>query len=148
MYLMTNYVRNSHYHWKNDTQILMMSSHNCNLQNDYQLRTDMQSEYISYDFPETHDKDIHCLFAPDTRYFSGDAYPDAERYRALYLIDTLKNKATLLANVYSYAESNIDIRCDLHARWNPRGTELSFDSNHMGYRSICVLDIEDLLKEN
>ena len=88
------------------------------------------------------------LISPDTRYFSGDAYPDAERYRALYLIDTLKNKATLLANVYSYAESNIDIRCDLHARWNPRGTELSFDSNHMGYRSICVLDIEDLLKGN
>ncbi len=148
MYLMTNYVRNSHYHWKNDTEILMMSSHNCDLQNDYQLRTDLQEEYISYDYPETHDTDIHCLFNPDTRYFSGDAYPDSERYRGLYLYDTLKNKATLLVNVYSYKDSCIDIRCDLHARWNPAGTKLSFDSNHTGYRCICELDIEELLKNN
>jgi len=146
MYLMTNYVRNSHYHWKNDTEILMMSSHNCSLQNDYQLRRDLSSEYTSYDYPETHDMDIHCLFNPNTRYFSGDGYPDAERYRPLYLIDTLKDKATLLANVYSYPTANTDIRCDLHARWNPKGTKLSFDSSHPGYRCICEIDVSDMIE--
>ncbi len=146
MCLLTDYIRNSHYHWKNDTQLLIMTSHKSDLQNDYQLRDDMSENYISYDMPETHDQDIHCLYSPDVRYFSGDGYPDAENYRHLYLIDTEKNKATLLARVYSYPVSDIDLRCDLHARWNPNGTKLSFDSNHPGYRCICEIDIKKIVK--
>ena len=40
------------------------------------------------------------------------------------------------AGFYSMLPSCVDIRCDLHPRWNRTGTAFSFDSTHEGFRGI------------
>lgn len=42
-------------------------------------------------------------------------------------------------------DANWDIRCDLHARFNPQGTKVSFDSVHTGRRQICELDLSSII---
>lgn len=142
---LSDYISNSHYHWKNDKQILIVTSHTGTVRDNLCLRDDFTGDTVMYDLPELH-KDIHCLYSPNKRYILGDGYPDGERYRSLWLFDTVENKMTLLVKVYSYMEKLPDIRCDLHARWNNKGNKITFDSNHNGGRCVCEMDLSDLVE--
>lgn len=140
MCLLSDYIFNSHYHWKNDEQILIVTSHSGLEKMNLCLRNDFSGNTILYDLPELH-KDIHCLYSPNKKYILGDGYPDNEKYRSLWLFDPEKNEIKRLLKVYSYTGDIIDIRCDLHARWNRKGNKVSFDSNHTGNRCICEIDL-------
>lgn len=145
MCLLSDYISNSHYHWKNDNQILIVTSHTGVVRDNLCLRNDITGETFMYDLPELH-KDIHCLYSPNRRYILGDGYPDEERYRSLWLFDTVLNKATLLIKDYSPKEPIGDIRCDLHARWNRRGNKITFDSTDNGGRCIYEMDLSDIVE--
>lgn len=145
MCALSDYISNSHYNWKNDRQILIVTSYSGTVRDNLCLRDDFTGNTVMYDLPELH-KDIHCLYSPNRRYILGDGYPDSERYRSLWLYDTKENKITLLAKVYSYMEKLPDIRCDLHARWNNKGNIITFDSNHNGGRCICEMDLSDIVE--
>lgn len=145
MCLLSDYISNSHYHWKNDEQILIVTSHTGNTRDNLCLRDDITGKTVMYDLPELHE-DIHCLYSPNQRYIIGDGYPITERYRKLWLYDTKENKATLLVSVYSYKEALGDVRCDLHARWNHKGNKITFDSNHNGARCVCEMDLSDIVE--
>ncbi|MBE5761457.1 MAG: hypothetical protein E7334_05625 [Clostridiales bacterium] len=141
--LITDYCLNSHYHWKNDDQILIVTSHPKKDGMDLVLLDDFTAKRVEfYDRPELH-KDIHCLYSPNRRYISGDGYPDEDSCRKLWLLDTKTNELRLLLRAYSYAPSIVDIRCDLHARWDRSGSKISFDSNHIGSRCICEIDLSN-----
>ena len=138
MCLLSDYIFNSHYHWKNDSEILIVTSFCGEVRNNLCLRKDFTGETELYDYPELHE-DIHCLYSPDRRYILGDGYANKERYRKLWLFDTAEKKVTLLLQDYSYKMQVVDIRCDLHARWSPDGSMISYDTNHSGKRQIALI---------
>ncbi len=142
---LSDYISNSHYNWKNDNQILIVTSHTGNTRDNLCLRDDFTGDTIMYDLPELHE-DIHCLYSPNQRYIIGDGYPIKEDYRKLWLYDTKENKAMLLVSVYSYKAALGDVRCDLHARWNHKGNKITFDSNHNGVRCVCEMDLSDIVE--
>ena len=132
----------SHYCWKNGNQILAFCT-----PKDHPglfLLDDLTNGYVQLKSPYPEGPfggDIHCIFSPDKRYILGDGYPDADGYRPIFLYDTQTEKITKLLRSKSLMDSNWDIRCDLHARFNRQGDKISFDSTHNGRRCVCELEI-------
>jgi len=136
----------SHYHWKNDDQLLIFSGFDINNRQDgLWLFTDKTDKAEKLPEPNPK-KDIHCLYSPNRRYIMGDGYPDTDGYRWLHFIDTKTNTDTILGKYLSYknTEKDMDYRCDLHARFDPSGRYVSFDSIHTGKRTICLIDLGTL----
>ena len=135
----TDFFKHSHYSWRDDGRLLMESDylgrwglHMFNID-------DCEAEY--FDAPVMNAQGVHCNYSPDRRYILGDAYPEGNNYRALFLHDTYNNKTERLADFYSDPISNGDIRCDLHARWSPDGKKISFDTTHNGKREIYEMEL-------
>lgn len=132
----------SHYYWKNDTQILA----HCRPDKEAGLFLidDITGDYVQYEgkYLDGGDNDIHCIYSPDRRYIIGDGYPDADQCRNLYIYDTVTGKEARIFRVYSMAVDIVDMRCDLHARFNEDGTKVSFDSTHEGKRCVYEFDFE------
>lgn len=145
MCALSDYISNSHYHWKNDKQILIVTSHTGTTRDNLCLRDDFTGHTFMYDLPELHE-DIHCLYSPNRRYIMGDGYQSKEQFRKLWLYDTKENKPTLLLEAFSFNPANGDVRCDLHARWNRKGNKITFDSNHNGARCVCEVDLSDIVE--
>ncbi len=143
----------SHYHWKNDRQIMFYGEVDqvCGVH----LVDDLSDDYITYDAPElTFDRrvvekgfnDIHCIYSPDGRYFIGDNYPKKELTRHIYLYDVEKGTCEDIYGEPTVKPPVIDIRCDLHDRWNVAGDKISFDSTAEGKRQIREMDMTEFLK--
>lgn len=146
MHKLTDYCVNSHYHWKNDCEILIVTS----------AKTDVPT-YCLYLFEDLTDRverlpepnpvtDIHCVYSPDRRYILGDGYPDGNSNRTLWLIDTKTNEMIRALDSKTVIPSCLDIRCDLHARWSRDGKYVTYDSTHTGKRTICKIALEDMLR--
>ena len=142
----TDYCVNSHYYWKNDREILIVSS----------ARTEDTSFALWLMDAETGEKtrlpepnptfDIHCIYSPDRRRIVGDSYPGGKRgaTRSLWLIDPEAHVMTEPVRVDTVIPPVVDIRCDLHVRWSPSGRLLSFDSTHTGARTVVLLTAKEL----
>ncbi|MCQ2387156.1 MAG: hypothetical protein MJ066_01750 [Clostridia bacterium] len=142
---LTNYEVNSHYHWKNDEEIIIYSGlpkWGIYFMNDKTgERSYLNDDLVNYD-------DIHCIYSPDRTCFIGDGYPDKEDYRHIFLYDFESKKSTEILKIYSEPVCTTDIRCDLHNRFNLEGNLVSFDSYHSGRREICLFkfDKKELMK--
>ena len=88
-------------------------------------------------------------YSPDRALLLADTYPDGNRMQALRIYDFAKDMLINIGKFYSLPRSVIDIRCDLHPRWDNEGKRISFDSTHEGIRGIYMTDIdkEKLFKE-
>jgi Tol biopolymer transport system component len=85
--------------------------------------------------------DGHCSYSPDGQFILYDSYPDKDRYQTLFYYDRETQQSIDLGKLYSYDKDNIDIRCDLHPRWNRAGNAISLDSNYEGTRHIYELHV-------
>lgn len=134
---LTDYRFNSHYCWKNDTELLIVSDH----QDEFGcwLFNTVTGEAELVDIPNLNRRDIHCLYSPDCKYILGDAYPE-EGYRNLMVYDCEKGTFTSILGSLSTADANWDIRADLHARFDRAGKQISFDATHNEKREICIVD--------
>ncbi|MDP6526317.1 MAG: hypothetical protein QGH15_19060 [Kiritimatiellia bacterium] len=75
-----------------------------------------------------------------------DTYEDANDQRHLYVHDLDTHVHRELLSVTSPTWSNGQgWRCDLHPRWNRKGTRVCIDSLHTGTRRIHVYDVERVL---
>ena len=132
---LTNYEVTSHYHWKNDEEIIIYSGlpeWGVYFINDKTgKREKLDDDLINYD-------DIHCIYSPDRTCFIGDGYPNTGSSRYIMLYDFESKKSRAIAKMYSQPVDNTDIRCDLHNRFNEQGTLVSFDSYHSERREICL----------
>lgn len=141
---LTNYEVNSHYHWKNDEEIIIYSGlpkWGIYFFNDITgKRTTLQDDLVNAD-------DIHCLYSPDRSCFIGDGYPDEANYRHVFLYDFKTQKSCELLKIYSHPVWTTDIRCDLHNRFSPDGKWVSFDSYHTERREICAFPFVNPLEE-
>lgn len=153
LYGITSFAVNSHYHWKNEKELLIWGGADTDPKNaDLRIYEDLTQNCfilpkrdISTEINDPN-KDIHCLWSPNRKYILGDGYPDVEHYRNLHFIDPEKNTDTIIGRYYSYtfAPETGEYRCDLHARFDRTGRYVSFDSNHIGKRCVCILDMSQL----
>ena len=143
---LTDYCLNSHYHWKNDREILIVSSA-VTEEDSFGLWLMNADTGERTRLPEPNPPfDIHCIYSPDRRWIVGDSYPGgrAGATRSLWLIDTERGVMTEPVRVDTVIPPVVDIRCDLHVRWSPSGRLLSFDSTHTGKRTVVLLTAEEL----
>lgn len=131
---LTGYCFNSHYHWRDD-EVIMTYSGIPTVKGIYFIN-DATGELRMLDDALVNKKDIHCLFHPDRTCFIGDGYPDRESYRTIFLYDLESETSCKVASIYSKNTGLTDNRCDLHNRFNPDGTLVSFDSLGEGKRCI------------
>ena len=60
----------------------------------------------------------------------------------VFLVDTVTGKEARILRAYSMTVDIVDMRCDLHARFNEDGTKVSFDSTHEEKRGVYEFDFE------
>ena len=82
--------------------------------------------------------DGHPSFSPDGTKVVTDTYPDRTRLSSIYCMngDTVKR----IARVFTPFKYDNEVRCDLHPRWNRKGTEICFDSVFEGQRGLYVVE--------
>lgn len=136
---LTNYEVNSHYHWKDDRTIMIWS---CLPENGVYFFDDVTGQRQLLDNEMVNRGDIHCLYAPDRSCFIGDGYWDQESCRSIYFYDFKTRQSKRILRIYSEPSTITDIRCDLHNRFNPDGTLVSFDSWHNGRREILMFPFD------
>lgn len=77
--------------------------------------------------------------------FITDTYPDKMRMANIYLVDSNRDNSTkLIARInspkkFQSPDNYHHWACDLHPRASHDGTLVSFDSVHLGERSLCVM---------
>lgn len=134
----------SHYHWKDDSHIMFYArTYGDHVWGLYEF-TDKTHEFVRLDPRNTMPYDGHCNYTPDRRLILNDTYPE-DGYRHLYLYDPQKDISVYLLSAMSLTQLSCgDIRTDLHPRWSPDGTQISFDSTHEGRRHIYRIRVEDI----
>lgn len=146
LYLMCDFAFHSHYNWKNDSELLIFSGYSDeNREDGLYLFENLGGRVEKLPEPNPN-RDVHCLYSPNRRYIMGDDYPDEAEYRKIHLIDTVNNTDTIIG---SYKSEKItkkieEYRCDLHARFDPTGRYVSFDSVHEGKRRVYLSDLSGL----
>ena len=132
----------SHYHWKNEREVLFAASVANNEFGIYLLE-DMTKNYTKYESPYFK-RDIHCLYSPNQKYFIGDGYPDKDSLRGMYIYNNETGETDIILREYSHDFGNTDLRCDLHNRWNVKGDKISYDSTRNGKREIYEINVSSL----
>jgi len=86
--------------------------------------------------------DGHPMFRPgDPRWFVTDTYPDETGHQALMLFDLEHSARVDIGSFLSdLSVGDGDIKCDLHPRWNPQGTQISIDTTRAGVRQCVIVD--------
>ena len=140
---LSDYLYASHYYWR-DSKNLLIHARNKEAEQLYLLK-DLTQEYEVID-AEYFLKDGHCSYSPCGEWILYNSYPDIESYRHLYLYNVKQKKGGTLASLYSYLVTIINMRCDLHPRWNPAGTGISFNSNHENHRHIYYMDLQEAMR--
>ena len=130
----------SHYDWKDDDILLGYCSDRNGV---WGLSTVDVNTGIWFDYRrDICNDDIHCLYSNDRTCFIGDDYPNQDGYRRIYYYDVKTDESIILLQSYSPFERElVDIRTDLHNRWNTKNDKFSFDTIHNGKREICEMDL-------
>jgi len=155
MYLLSDYGYQSHYWWMNNEEVIFFSDGkelkaSKGRANNYILKDKTRDGVMYADGFFTNDN--HMSFTADNRYMITDTYPDYDDFmQTLRLYDPVKNIAVDLGRFYSLPYSVLDVRCDLHPRWNRTADGITFDSTHEGFRGVYKIDlpqniIDELLK--
>ena len=145
LYKLNDFNIDSHYHWKNDREFIMLYGSATEQEGLYYME-DLTQKRVHIPEKAFYD-DIHCLYSPDRRFFTGDGYPyNPEGKRTIWMYEVATDKCVELNKVATTDPANGDLRCDLHVRWDRAGTKLSFDSNDTGRRTICEMDMTQIIE--
>ena len=142
---LSDYGYASHYHWRDPGHILFHCAGQAGEQ--LYLLTDRTRESVVIDAGFFR-KDGHCSYSPDLAWLLYDSYPDEAGLRYLYLYHLSGGKGITLGSynaIPPFKDFLIDLRCDLHPRWNRAGTAISFDSIHEGQRHVYRMDLQELI---
>jgi hypothetical protein len=132
----------SHYHWRDPGHLLIYAT--LAGVTGLHLLDDATGAVETLD-PAFFTFDGHCSFSPNRQWLLYDTYPRDGR-RHLYLYDLRRGRAHEVG-VFADPYPTDDIRCDLHPRWAPCGTRISFDAVHEGFRGVYLMDVSPLMGE-
>lgn len=139
----------SHYFWTRDDQLLFWM--NTSPEGEAALvRLNDESGALSVVDAGFFRRDGHCSTSPDGEWILYDSYPDpdADHHRHLYLYSVARGAGRTLGSFRSLPNAEIahgDVRCDLHPRWLPDGSGVTFDSIHEGWRGVYRMDLRDAM---
>ena len=74
-----------------------------------------------------------------------DSYPDKSRMQHLYLYNRVQDKIFHLLEVFHGLNYFGESRCDLHPRFSKDGKKIFFDTVYTGKRTLCFIDIENIV---
>ena len=144
----------SHYIWANADELIVFAKVNEKF-GDWRINV-VTGEMEEYDV--NFREDIHCNLSPNGQYLIGDSYPVDENNGYLH-IDTFpacgyrrvvaysiktKKPVILFDALTTIISPNLDIRCDLHARFTEGGKYISYDTTQNGKRQIAKVSTEAL----
>lgn len=133
----------SHYWWSDErTLVFFMAGTAGNQLYFVNVETGVQTVIDAAFFPS----DGHCSTSPDGQWLLYDSYP-RQGYRSLYLYNLRQRRGITLGALLDMPVPVVDIRCDLHPRWNRAGTGISFDGTFEGYRGIYTVDLRDVMRQ-
>ncbi|MBO5480730.1 MAG: hypothetical protein J6A63_06055 [Clostridia bacterium] len=135
----------SHYWWAGENELLAHTSMDGGKTTDLYLINTIDGKFKSIALPEYHG-DIHCSMHRKDGYIIGDGYDDEQGYRSLMLRNAKTGAETTVFKAYSPSAANVDVRCDLHARFVWEDNYISFDTTQNGKRQIAVFPVS-LIKE-
>jgi hypothetical protein len=135
----------SHYHWKDDNQLLVWGRTAEKGDHYYLLNVINGESSIMGEGVLDRYGDGHCSFSPDRRWIVTDTYPDRARHQRLFIFDTHSGECITLGRFFAPWVFSGGLRCDLHPRWSPDGRWISFDSAYNGFRRTFFLDIHDIV---
>jgi hypothetical protein len=146
-YMLVDYSIASHYHWRDPENLVMVVKRQGEEINLREFRDrSQQSHQLVHEFFKD---DGHCSYSPDRQWLLYDSYPQ-EGYRYLYIYHLASGQGWCLGGVKTLPRMEgveMEIRCDLHPRWNRMGDAISFDSLHEGFRGIYSMQIGPLLRQ-
>ncbi|MGB7547702.1 MAG: hypothetical protein WBM14_08130 [Terracidiphilus sp.] len=92
------------------------------------------------------DRDGHPMIARSHNWILTDFYPDKNGRLPVILYDPTRN-LRVDAQMFSHhpRDSDTDVKCDLHPRWNRSERLVAVDTCEAGYRQVRVLDVSDIL---
>ena len=131
--------RVSHFDWRTPTQILVSSDITGEM--GFVVFSDGARDFTPFGrglLPS----DGHASFSPDRQWLLCDTYPRGSRRLAQLMVYHIAgNRKVVLGEFHHEKQFTGDIRCDLHPRWAPDGTTVTFDSVHEGSRQIYSVDL-------
>ncbi|OYR69589.1 hypothetical protein DJ79_02515 [Halorubrum ezzemoulense] len=133
----------SHYCWLSDSELFVWGR-TAEFGDGYHV-LDVDSDEFEYVDALDEWGDGHPSLSPDGRYIVTDTYPDRKRQRHLLLYDRETDNVTELGRFFEPLDYTGERRCDLHPRWSPDGTQISFDSTHTGRRDSYILDVSQVI---
>ncbi len=146
IYILSDYGFQSHYWWLNEKEVIFFSDGK-----ELSCSRGWANNYILKD--KTHEgtmqaegfftKDNHMSFNEGNRLMITDTYPDDDKMQTLRLYSPEKDTVVDLGRFYSMPYSIVDVRCDLHPRWNRSANTVTFDSTHEGFRGIYRINLDD-----
>ncbi len=142
----------SHCHWKDENTILISGferTYKDNMRQVTLYEIDTNTGIKRLVDPEFFTEDGHCSYSPNRKYILYDSYASIMfPYRKLQVYDIEMKRGINVGFFYSdpklYNEY-YDCRCDLHPRWSPDGSKISFDSIHEGYRGIYQVNTKEVI---
>lgn len=141
IHIMQEYALASHYHWRDDRNLLIYAASQASGQVASMLLYEDQSSHLEIWPEEVFSQDIHCIYAPGLEFLAGDGYPDQDRCRQIFLFTEKGRQYKQLLRAWSDPAADRDFRCDLHNRFSPDASWLSFDSTHEGFRGVYLADL-------
>ena len=154
LYLLSDYGVQSHYYWRDPEHVIFYAGGR-----ELACARGWANNYILTD--KTHEGEMiadgffagdnHMSYSPDRKLLLTDTYPDERRMQRLRIYSFENNICVDLGRFYSMPSNIIDLRCDLHPRWDQDGRRISFDSTHEGFRGVYMVDvglIEDEFRGN
>ena len=142
MYLLSDDDMVSHCFWKDDTHILAFENKKDGGPG-YYLMEDRTSRYTHL-WPHM-SNDGHPSYSPDGNFIITDSYANRSRLCSLTLLREKVSDGRRIARVFEPFKYDNDTRCDLHPRWNRKGTQICFDSVFEGHRGLYTIDVSNLL---
>jgi Tol biopolymer transport system component len=145
--MLVDYSIASHYHWRDPENLVMVvkrPGEEINLR-EFRDRSQESRQFVHEFFKD----DGHCSYSPDRQWLLYDSYPQ-EGYRYLYVYHLASGQGWCLGGVKTLPRKEgveMEIRCDLHPRWNRAGDAISFDSIHEGFRGVYSMKIGPLLRQ-
>lgn len=133
----------SHFIWR-DPKHLLAWSREPDSGNKFHLYEDMTDnvQVIGEDILK---QDGHCTYSPCGQWILTDTYPDRERMQTLMLYHPKDGTLVTLGRFYQAQPEDIQLRCDLHPRWNRAGNRICIDSKMSGQRQMYLLDVSGIV---
>ena len=91
------------------------------------------------------DQDGHPMFTNDRQWIVTDTYPDMDGKQKLILYNFDLKTRYDIGEFYSPREYFLDVKCDLHPRWNNANNRVCIDTVQHGHRQVAIVDVTPVI---